>query len=123
MATVDISDENFREIYQKNDIVILDFWAPWCGPCHQFAPTFESISEEFPELVFGKINTEIEQKLAAYFSIRSIPTIMIIRESLELFRHSGSIDSKNLKSIIEKSVSLDMDDVRKKIEAEESAEN
>ena len=120
MATIDIKDENFRDTYQNNDVVILDFWAEWCGPCHQFAPIFEELSNEYSDVVFGKVNTEEEQKLAAYFGIRSIPTTLIIRDGLELFRHSGVLDAESLKGVIKQVQDADMDEIRKKIETEES---
>lgn len=119
MATTEISDNNFREVYQANDIVILDFWANWCGPCHQFAPTFEAISEKNTDLVFGKVDTEAEIKLSSYFHVRSIPTILIIRDGLEVFRHSGVLASDELQQVIDKVKTLDMAEVEKQIEAEE----
>lgn len=115
MATVTISEQNFREIYQTNDIVVLDFWASWCGPCQQFAPVFEQVSEKYPEIVFGKVDTEAEEKLSSYFEIRSIPTIIIIREQLEVFRHSGTAGSQELQSVIEQIQAADMDEVKKKL--------
>ena len=120
MATVEIKDENFRETYENNDIVILDFWAEWCGPCHQFAPIFEELSGDYDKIVFGEVNTEEQQKLAAYFGIRSIPTTIIIREGLELFRHSGVLDADSLKGVIKQVEDADMEEIKKKIEAEES---
>lgn len=120
MATVNITDDNFREIYQKNDILILDFWASWCAPCKQFAPTFETVSNNNTETVFGKIETEDQQKLSEYFQIRSIPTIVIIREQIEVYRNSGVLGPKDLQIILDKVKELDMDIVKKKMDEEES---
>lgn len=119
MATIEIRDDNFREIYQGNDIVALDFWAGWCGPCHQFSPIFEEASETFPQILFGKVNSESQVKLAGYFGIRSLPTLIVIREQLEVFRGSGVMASADLNHLFNQVRALDMDEVRKKIEAEE----
>lgn len=88
MSTLEITKENFQSTYEKNDIVILDFWADWCGPCKSFAPVYEKVSAQFPKIIFGKIDTEKQPELAAHFEIRSIPTIMVIREGIELDRKS-----------------------------------
>ena len=121
MATINFDDDSFREAYKNNDIVIMDFWAVWCNPCHQFAPIYEEVSEEYKDIVFGKVETEVQQQLSAYFGIRSIPTIIIIREQLEVFRHSGVLGSRELKEVVEKVKTLNMDEVRQKIEAEEAS--
>lgn len=119
MATIEITDDSFREIYQNNSIVVLDFWAVWCGPCHNFAPIFEKVSEEFSSIVFGKVDTESNQKLSGYFGIRSIPTILIIREQLEVFRHSGVVGEDDLRQLVQRVQNADMGEIRKKIESEE----
>ncbi|TCV80224.1 thioredoxin [Sulfurirhabdus autotrophica] len=121
MATVEITKENFEEVIIGNDMVIVDFWAPWCGPCKSFAPTYEQISEKYPEIVFAKVNTEIEQELAGYFQIRSIPTLMIFREKVILFSEPGAMPASGLEDIIGKVKSIDMAVVHKEIAEEQAA--
>ncbi|MCB0383980.1 MAG: thioredoxin [Bdellovibrionales bacterium] len=120
MPLMDLSDSNFRDTYTNNEILIIDFWAPWCGPCQAFAPIFEEVSKQYPEVVFGKINTEVEQNLALHFQIRSIPTIMAIRQQMEVFFQPGLLPEAQLIELIEAVKNLDMDEVRKKIEEEDS---
>ncbi len=119
MATHVVTNDNFRETYTNNDIVILDFWAVWCGPCKVFKPTFEAVSNKYSDLFFGTVETEVEQKLSAYFQIRSIPSIIIIREGLELFRHSGALNEEQLSKVIEDVKALDMEEVKKEHDASE----
>lgn len=121
MATRDLNKDNFEQTVLENDLVILDFWAPWCGPCKGFAPVYEEISEKFPDVVFAKVNTEEEQELAGYFQIRSIPTLMVFREKIIIFSQSGAVPGAALEEIVTKARELDMDQVRAKIAADEAA--
>jgi len=120
MALENLTSENFNEKVQENEIVILDFWAPWCGPCRQFAPIFEETAKEHPEILFGKINTEEEQELAGYFQIRSIPTVMAMKEGIVVFAQPGLLPKEALEDIIKQLKELDMDKVREEIEKEEA---
>jgi len=121
MATVALTKDNFEEIVNGNDIVIVDFWAPWCGPCKGFAPVFDAASEKHSDIVFGKVNTDEEQELAASFNIRSIPTLMLFREKVILFSQAGALPGSALEQIITKGKELDMAAVRKEISERETA--
>ena len=118
MAVLDLTESNFDETIANNEIVIIDFWAPWCGPCLQFAPTFKETSEKVNGVAFAKINTEDEQALGAHFKIRSIPTLMIFREGIGIFSQPGSISGKDLEDLLEKAKAIDMDEVRKELETQ-----
>jgi len=119
MAVKDIGDANFRETYQKNEIVVLDFWGPHCGPCHQFAPIFDQVSESYSDVVFGKVNTQEEQKLSVYFGVRSIPTIIVLREELEVFRHTGLMGEEELKSLVDQIKKTPMNEIKEKLGIED----
>ena len=122
MATVTITKENLDEIISTNDIVILDFWASWCSPCLNFAPVFEEASNQFPNIVFGKINTEEQSELAQSFQVRSIPMITVFREQIMLFHNPGALPADALKELLEHIQSLDMDDIRRQIEEQKDKE-
>ena len=120
MATEEITSQTFEETITQNDIVIIDFWAPWCGPCRSFAPIYEKVSENHSDIVFAKVNTEEEQELAAHFQIRSIPTLMIFREQVVLFAQPGMLSESQLEQVITQVRSLDMAKVHADIAAEEA---
>ena len=120
MATLDMSEPNFAETIENNELVILDFWAEWCGPCKAYGPVYERVSEAFPDVVFGKINTEEQQGLAGMFGIRSIPTTIAFKEGIGVFMQPGAIPEDALKDLIVKLQNLDMDEVRSEIAAKEA---
>lgn len=121
MATIELTKDNFEEIVTKNDMVIVDFWASWCGPCKSFAPVFESAAEQHKDIVFGKVNADSEQELAGTFSIRSIPFVMLFREKVVLFAQAGALPAEGLESVIRQARALDMAQVHKEI-AEQQAQ-
>lgn len=119
MAVVELTDDTFENSVTDNNFVIVDFWAPWCGPCKSFAPTYEKVSEDFPDITFAKVNTEEQQQVAAHFQIRSIPTLMIFRDQIIIFSQAGALPEGAFRELIQKASELDMDEVRKQIEAEQ----
>jgi thioredoxin 1 len=114
MSTVELNEKNFEEVVAKSEIVLVDFWAGWCAPCRAFAPTFERASEKHPDIVFGKVNTEVAQELAGAFQIRSIPTLMILKEGAIVFAQPGALPPAALEELIQKAKALDMATVREK---------
>jgi thioredoxin 1 len=118
VAVVELTKENFEQTVTGSGFVIVDFWAPWCGPCRSFAPTYEKVSQEHPEIVFAKVNTEEEQEIAAHFQIRSIPTLMIFRDQIIIFSQPGALPESAFKKLVQNASDLDMDDVRRQIAEE-----
>ena len=116
MAVVELDTDNFEHTIQNNAFVIVDFWAPWCGPCRSFAPVYEKVSEDFPDIVFAKLNTEEHQTIAGHFQIRSIPTLMLFREQIIIFSQAGALPEGAFRELLTKAGELDMDDVRRQIE-------
>lgn len=115
MATTDLTAESFTSTIEENDIVLVDFWAAWCGPCRMFAPVFEKASEEHPDIVFGKVDTEAEQSLAAQAQISSIPTLMVFREGILLYAQPGALPAPALADLIDQAKSLDMEQVHAEV--------
>ena len=120
MATIEITKDNFEEVVTGNEMVLVDFWAGWCGPCKGFAPVFEAASEKHGGIVFGKVDADAQQELAAAFNVRSIPFLMLLRENVVLFAQAGAMPAEALDSIISQARALDMAQVHKEI-AEEQA--
>lgn len=121
MATTNLTLDNFEATVSKDGIVIVDFWAAWCGPCRAFAPVFEAASETHPDITFAKVDTEAEQQLAAGFRITSIPTLMVFRDGIIVFAQPGALAAPQLEQVIAGTRELDMDDVRKQIAEQQAA--
>lgn len=120
MAIVELTKDNFAQIVTDNPFVVVDFWAPWCGPCRGFAPVFEAASEKNPEIVFAKVNTDKEQELAGHFGIRSIPTLMVFREGVMIFSQPGALPASALDSLITQAQALDMAKVHRELATQEA---
>lgn len=121
MSTIEITKENFQSVIDSSETLVLDCWASWCGPCKAFAPVFEAASQRYPEVVWGKLDTEAQQELAAAFEIQAIPTVMVFRQQVLLFRQAGMLPARALDQLVEQIRGLDMDEVRREIEEHERA--
>ena len=122
-ATVDVTSANFKEVTEKDGIVLIDWWASWCGPCRTFAPTYEKVAGKNPDITFAKVDTEASPDLAGAFDIRSIPTLMIIRDKVLLFSQPGALPEAALEDLIRQVRGLDMDKVRAEIAAQEKKQS
>jgi thioredoxin 1 len=120
MATVDLSLDTLESTIEENEIVLIDFWADWCGPCKSFAPTYEKVSGEYENIVFAKVDTEAHQELAAQFQIRSIPTLVVFKDQVGVFAQPGALPEDALRDLIGQIEGLDMDEVRKEIAEQEA---
>jgi len=115
MATVELTNENLVDTINNNDFVIIDFWAPWCGPCQSFGPVYEEISEKYDDIIFAKVNTQDQQDIAAQFNIRSIPTLMVFREQVILYAEAGALPGSAFEQLIGQAKAVDMAEVHKSV--------
>lgn len=123
MAVVELTKENFEQVVTSNPTVVIDFWAPWCGPCKGFAPVFDRVAESNPDVVFAKVNTDDEQEIAGHFQIRSIPTLMVFRDQIIVFSQPGALPQNALEQVVAKAKGLDMDEVRQQIKQPEGGQD
>lgn len=121
MAYVELTKGNFEEVITNNDTVVVDYWADWCGPCKSFGPVFEKVSQDFPDAVFAKVDTENQQEIASMFQIRSIPTLMIFREKVIVFSQPGALPEGALREVVSKAENLDMVEVHKQVAQQQAA--
>src|SRR3979411_906731 len=122
MPVVELTKENFEKVITSNPTVIVDYWAPWCGPCRGFAPVFERVAEANADVVFAKVNTDDEQEIATHFQIRSIPTLMVFRDQIIVFSQPGALPQNALEQVVAKAKELDMEEVRQQMNEQESAQ-
>jgi len=123
MAAIELTNKNFQDTIDNSDVVLIDFWAAWCGPCQSFGPVFEAASEKNPEMVFAKVNTEEQMELAAHFQVRSIPMLAIFKEQVMVFAQPGALPASSLDQLIEQVKQLDMDKVRADIAKQQTAQS
>jgi thioredoxin 1 len=123
MPVMELTKENFEQVVTSNSTVVVDYWAPWCGPCRGFAPVFERVAEANPDVVFAKVNTDDEQEIAQHFQIRSIPTLMVFRDQIIVFSQPGALPQGAFEQVVSKAKGLDMDEVRKQVSQQEGGQN
>jgi thioredoxin 1 len=121
MAVVELTKDNFERVVTSNPMVVVDYWAPWCGPCRGFAPVFESVAEANPDIVFAKVNTDDEQEIAQQFQIRSIPTLMVFKEQVIVFSQAGALPKGPFEQVVAQAKELDMEEVRRQMASQDAA--